>query len=163
VTRFELAEATRGNGVESQPMDDAGRRLGLGCPISRQDFLGGVALSVGAIAAGLPGAAGAAGEAPQDQPGYAPAAREGLRGSGPGSFEIAHDVRDGDFAALREATVATGERYDLVVVGAGSADSRRRASSSPTIRPRASSSSIITTTSAATRGATSSSSTAGCC
>jgi len=114
-----VAEAERGNGVESQRMNDAGRLLGLGCPISRQDFLGGVAFGVGAIATGLPGTVGAVGEAPQDQPGYAPAARNGLRGSGPGSFEIAHDVRDGDFAALREATVATGERYDLVVVGAG--------------------------------------------
>jgi len=114
-----VAEAERGNGVESQRMNDAGRLLGLGCPISRKDFLGGVAFGVGAIATGLPGTVGAVGEAPQDQPGYAPAARNGLRGSGPGSFEIAHDVRDGDFAALREATVATGERYDLVVVGAG--------------------------------------------
>ncbi len=106
-------------------MDDveADRSLGMGCPIARRDFLGGVALGLGAIAAGgRPARAGtsfAAGGFPQDRPGYDPPALEGMRGSSPGSFEIAHDVRDGDFAALHERAVATGERYDLVVVGAG--------------------------------------------
>ena len=106
-------------------MDDAetDRSLGMGCPMARRDFLGGIALGLGALAAGgVPAAADtafAAGGFPQDRPGYDPPALEGLRGSGPGSFEIAHDVRDGDFAALHERAVATGEHYDLVVVGAG--------------------------------------------
>jgi spermidine dehydrogenase len=56
---------------------------------------------------------------PQDQPGYYPPLLNGLRGSHPGSFESAHALRDGDFWKNRQTTVETGERYDLVVVGAG--------------------------------------------
>ncbi|MBS0612797.1 MAG: NAD(P)-binding protein [Proteobacteria bacterium] len=47
---------------------------------------------------------------------YYPPAMTGLRGDHPGSFEVAHGIRDG---ARVEAGRDTGERYDLVVVGAG--------------------------------------------
>jgi spermidine dehydrogenase len=43
--------------------------------------------------------------------------RTGLRGSHPGSFEVAHQLRDA--RAWREAATDTGESYDLVVVGGG--------------------------------------------
>ncbi len=39
-----------------------------------------------------------------------------MRGSHPGSFESAHALRDG---TLRENAERTGERYDLIIVGAG--------------------------------------------
>ena len=46
-----------------------------------------------------------------------PPARTGMRGSHPGSFEVAHDLRDGTHPDL--AAVPVGERRDLVIVGAG--------------------------------------------
>ena len=47
-----------------------------------------------------------------------PPALTGLRGQYPGSFEIAHAARDGEFNNPVTAENA-GERYDLVVVGGG--------------------------------------------
>jgi spermidine dehydrogenase len=44
--------------------------------------------------------------------------RTGLRGQYPGSFEVAHEARDGAFAGRLDAE-DTGEHFDLVVVGAG--------------------------------------------
>jgi spermidine dehydrogenase len=77
--------------------------------ITRRDFLNGVSLTV------------AAGLTPTSQVAAAPAryppALTGLRGQRPGSFEAAHDLRDGKSFALDDAP--TGERYDLVIVGAG--------------------------------------------
>ena len=86
------------------------RALGLDRPISRRDFLDGVAVGVaGALA--LPHVA-AAGQVPAPYP----PALTGLRGSAPGTFEAFHLLRDG-----REPPAGrdTGERYDVVVVGAG--------------------------------------------
>jgi spermidine dehydrogenase len=98
--------------------------LGMDAPITRRDFLNGVPLAVGgAVAGGLSPellAAGlAAGPAPQDTPGYDPPALTGLRGSHPGSFEAAHNLRDGDFWSGAGKITETGEVYDLVVVGGG--------------------------------------------
>jgi spermidine dehydrogenase len=90
-------------------------------PITRRDFLQGVAVgSAGAIAgAVLPSWAmpsAALPPAAQDLPDYYPPRLTGLRGSHAGSFEAAHALRDGRaFAAPTELD----ERYDLVVVGAG--------------------------------------------
>jgi spermidine dehydrogenase len=97
-------------------MDDPG--LGMDRPIARRDFLNGVAIAVGSIAGGrLMGAAteGLAGEAAA-QPQYYPPRLTGLRGSHPGSFELAHKLRDGDLAL---AAPRGAETYDLVVVGGG--------------------------------------------
>jgi spermidine dehydrogenase len=104
-------------------------------PITRRDFLNGVPLAVGGAVAGgvLPefiATALAQGPAPQDAPGYDPPALMGLRGNHVGSFEAAHRLRDGDFwshpppssplqAADDRTAGATGESYDLVVVGGG--------------------------------------------
>jgi spermidine dehydrogenase len=92
--------------------------------ITRRDFLDGVALAVGGAAAGALGpgfgAAAAAQEAAaQDAAGYYPPALTGLRGNHPGSFETAHALRDADFWPRAGAIAATGEDYDLVVVGGG--------------------------------------------
>ena len=56
---------------------------------------------------------------PQDQPGYYPPVLKGLRGSHPGSFESAHNLRGGDFWKNQREIADTGGRYNLVVVGAG--------------------------------------------
>jgi spermidine dehydrogenase len=91
--------------------------------ITRRDFLDGVAIAVGGTAAGglVPGltAAAIAGEAAQHAAGYYPPALTGLRGNHPGSFETAHALRDADFWPKAGAIAATGEDYDLVVVGGG--------------------------------------------
>src|SRR5262249_14254272 len=47
-----------------------------------------------------------------------PPVKTGLRGQYPGSFEVAHQARDGVFNGQLSAE-DTGEHYDLVVVGAG--------------------------------------------
>jgi spermidine dehydrogenase len=77
--------------------------------------LAGAAVAPAAIAGCTPPAPAAL-AAPQDLPGYYPPLLNGLRGSQPGSFEVAHALRDG--LAPPPAT-STGELYDLVVVGAG--------------------------------------------
>ncbi len=87
-------------------------------PIARRDFLNGVAIAAGSIAGGmLMGAAteGLAGEA-ATQPQNYPPRLTGLRGSHPGSFEVAHKLRDGDLALQEPSAVET---YDLVIVGGG--------------------------------------------
>ncbi|MEI9930455.1 MAG: FAD-dependent oxidoreductase [Rhizomicrobium sp.] len=64
-------------------------------------------------------AAAEAEKAAQDAPTYYPPTRLGMRGSHPGAFEAAHEVRDGDFWNNATALVDTHESYDLVVVGGG--------------------------------------------
>lgn len=89
------------------------RWLGLDRPISRRDFLDGVALGLsGAMA--LPGLL----EGSQDAP-YYPPSLTGLRGAHVGAYEAFHALRDGKLAAGLPMPAPTGERYDLVVVGAG--------------------------------------------
>lgn len=98
------------------------RQLGMDAAIDRRDFLGGVAVAVGAIGSGaLPSAAlaGASTAWPQDRPGYDPPTLTGMRGSHPGSFENAHALRDGAVDPAGPGLVDTGEAYDLIVVGAG--------------------------------------------
>ncbi len=79
--------------------------------INRRDFLGGTAL---VIAAGLTPLAQMRAE-----PGrYYPPALTGLRGSHPGSFEVAHQVgREGKSFDI--SGLAVEEQFDLVVVGGG--------------------------------------------
>jgi spermidine dehydrogenase len=79
--------------------------------INRRDFLGGTALL---IAAGLTPLAQIRAE-----PGrYYPPSLTGLRGSHPGSFEVAHQVgREGKSFDI--SSLAVEESFDLVVVGGG--------------------------------------------
>jgi spermidine dehydrogenase len=104
------------------------RYLGMDRPITRRDFLNGIAVGAAAAASGPllaaspdPAASAVAGAAPlppgaQDAFGYYPPLLTGLRGNHPGSFEDAHALRDGKSSP--DAT-DTGEEYDLIVVGAG--------------------------------------------
>jgi spermidine dehydrogenase len=118
------------------------RALGLDRPITRRDFLNGIAIGTAACAypaaltAGGSDPASAAGAGPagaeslgaaaaaasdsataaQNAPGYYPPLLTGMRGSHPGSFEAAHALRDGQPPPPSEDT---GERYDLIVIGAG--------------------------------------------
>jgi spermidine dehydrogenase len=102
---------------------------GMGSSITRRDFLNGMAvtasaslLPLGALLAQEKGADTSAlepflaqGITPQD-PRYYPPALTGMRGSHPGSFEVAHSLRDGKGWP---AATAEDESYDLIVVGGG--------------------------------------------
>lgn len=86
--------------------------------ISRRDFLNGAAISLAAGTALSPLDAVAQGvlDSSVIPPDYYPPTLQGLRGSHVGSFEVAHEMRDGKTWAVADS----GEReYDLVVVGAG--------------------------------------------
>ncbi len=83
--------------------------------ITRRDFLDGCAL---AVAAGLtPLAQFARVGSANAQPAQDPPARTGLRGHHPGSFEVAHAMRDGEVPDFANRPIE--EDYDLIVVGAG--------------------------------------------
>ena len=103
---------------------DQDHELGMGREITRRDFLNGVSIAVGSslVAAnstwleafGLPQSP----FAPEKDRSYYPPAKTGLRGSHDGSWEVAHDLRDGKDKDWAQS-VDDGESYDLVVVGAG--------------------------------------------
>jgi len=93
------------------------KELGMDRAITRRDFLNGVALTLGAAI--VPSPLFAAFDVAGDAGEYYPPARTGLRGSHPGSFEVAHSLRDGTFWDQAGAIADSGEKYDLVIVGAG--------------------------------------------
>jgi spermidine dehydrogenase len=101
------------------------RELGMQRKITRRDFLDGVALAIGSslLSAGLPWLnatqAGEEGSAPEKTADYYPPALLGMRGNHPGSFEVAHRLRDGRFWETAGTPEDTGEKYDLVIVGGG--------------------------------------------
>jgi spermidine dehydrogenase len=94
---------------------ERGRRLGMDRPITRRDFLDGVALAIGAAAVGGP----AFGQGASAEVSQRPSTRLGLQGQTDRSSNVMHAVRDGSYWANAGEPVATGESYDLVVVGAG--------------------------------------------
>jgi spermidine dehydrogenase len=107
--------------------DPQSHDLGLGQPIDRRDFIGGMAAAalvsqIGTVAAAgtsaLPTTTGSSTASEVALDSTYPPALTGLRGQYPGSFEIAHAARDGQFNGPLTAE-DTGERYDLVVVGGG--------------------------------------------
>lgn len=109
------------NNDDHKPSD---RELGMHRRITRRDFLDGVALAIGgSILASTPRLqampASAASFAPEKSPNYYPPALMGMRGNHPGSFEVAHRLRDGVFWEGAGKPQDTGETYDLVVVGGG--------------------------------------------
>jgi len=93
-------------------------RLGMNRRITRRDFLNGVAVSIGALGYarwpdltyGLQSSLSAGGNPP---------ALTGMRGLAPGSFDVAHALRDGTFWESAASPTDTHETYDLVVVGGG--------------------------------------------
>jgi spermidine dehydrogenase len=124
------------------------KKLGMGCPISRRDFLNGVAVTVGAGLLGgkatlasspgddegltVPGvpplgkgaddsmqeALLAEGITPKD-PRYYPPILSRMRGNHPGSFAVAHADKDGAFWKGAIQPEEAHETYDLIVVGGG--------------------------------------------
>ncbi len=87
-------------------------------PITRRDFIGGVAVGLGSatwLAGCSPGAPPDPGV--QGAAGYYPPGLTGLRGDHDGSFEAAHRMRGGAFP-IGDA-IDRRETYDLIVVGGG--------------------------------------------
>lgn len=99
------------------------RQLGMDCDITRRDFLNGVNIAVtGSLLSAPLSQAHAAldsSSSAQMMPGYYPPTRDGLRGSHPGSFEVAHLMPDGARYDDPADSIDTGEEYDLIVVGGG--------------------------------------------
>jgi len=93
------------------------RALGMDRKISRRDFLDGVALTVGALSAGVFPSAVSSPARAEAVP-YPPALT-GLRGHNSNAMDVMHAVRDGFFWETAGAPEATAETYDLVVVGGG--------------------------------------------
>jgi spermidine dehydrogenase len=85
------------------------RNLGMNRPITRRDFVGGVAVAISGSLAWRWSEA----QVPADT--YPPI-RTGMRGSHEGSYEVAHSLRDG---VRWDSPQETGEHYDLIVVGGG--------------------------------------------
>ncbi len=81
--------------------------------ISRRDFLNGASIAIGASLLPLASCSKGDVEAPRSR--YYPPELTGMRGSHPGSFEIAHATVQGK----RWSGDDIDEHYDLVVVGAG--------------------------------------------
>jgi spermidine dehydrogenase len=105
---------------KEKPSRLSDRELGMNRVIPRRDFLNGAAMTIGAsvLPRGLH-ASGPRNEALQSSPNYNPAASTGLRGSHPGSFEIAHRLRDGSFWKHAPIPQRLREKYDLIIVGGG--------------------------------------------
>jgi len=88
--------------------------------IPRRDFLNGAAMTIGAaLLPEIDRASGTNSGQPQNQTGYNPPTSVGLRGSHPGSFEIAHSLRDGTFWKNAATPEPVSEKYDLIIVGGG--------------------------------------------
>ena len=93
--------------------DPSDHDLGLDRDIPRRDFLNGVLWSAAAAATPLDRLVGAGSAEPY------PPALTGLRGSTDASFDAAHKLRDEKMPPEWATPRDTGEKYDLVVVGAG--------------------------------------------
>jgi spermidine dehydrogenase len=99
--------------------------------LTRRDFLNGVNVGVGGAIVGATGvskvfgtdtllAAAALDElSPESVAGYYPPAKMGMRGNHDGTFTFAHLLRDGQSWNELGKAAASGESYDLVVVGGG--------------------------------------------
>ena len=76
--------------------------LGMKCPISRRDFLNGIAVSVGGTLVLPSGMAGLlqAEQQGKGQAQYYPPALTGMRGNHDGTFTYAHRLRDGEHWTL---------------------------------------------------------------
>ncbi len=98
------------------------RKLGMKRRITRRDFLNGVAVGIGALgSAELTKFASGETQAADTSHSSAfyPPALEGMRGSQPGAYDVAHALRDGTFWETAGTPTDTGETYDLIVVGGG--------------------------------------------
>lgn len=98
------------------------RDLGMDRPITRRDFLDGVAVGAGLLTLGMMGCGtgnGGTGKSASGASATYPPALQGMRGNTDASRVVPHGLRDGTFWPDAGSPENTGERYDLVVVGGG--------------------------------------------
>ncbi len=110
-------------------MKRSDRELGMDRAITRRDFISGVGVAVAgsALASPWPTSSSAQAESVaaagaselQSKAAYYPPTEMGMRGSHPGSYEVAHALRFGKRWNDLGPDAETGELYDLVVVGGG--------------------------------------------
>jgi len=105
--------------TKAESPDNTDRELGLDQPITRRDFLNGVAIGIGALGSLSPAELLRTGLYPQAGADEYPPALMGLRGSHDGAFETAHRIRDGARPDTFGPATSVDSRYDLIVVGAG--------------------------------------------
>ena len=153
-----------------KPHDDDSDRsgdhaLGMDRPITRRDFLNGVAMGIGGtlsagVLAGVPGFDAIS--AFQGAAGDYPPALTGMRGSHEGSFEVSQRCATADSGRPPVSRSQPAKATIWLSSAAASADCRPRISTAPELRPREFSSSTITTISEGTPSGTSSGRAAGC-
>ena len=97
------------------------KELGMDSRINRRDFMQGAAMAIAAAVTPPTSLFAQQAAEAQNTPGYDPPAAHGLRGSHPGSFEVAHRLRDGtiDQRPDRHALCAGAGRGGLDRAGAG--------------------------------------------
>src|ERR1700732_4496121 len=105
--------------------------IGMRHKITRRHFRKGVRVGVGGAIVGAAGVSQIFGAdtlmaaavldelSPENAPGYYPPAKMGMRGNHDGTFTFAHLLRDGQSWNDLGKSAATGESYDLIVVGGG--------------------------------------------
>jgi spermidine dehydrogenase len=100
-------------------MNKNDRTLGMNRFITRRDFINGVSAALaGSMLSPLRALTSEEEYSPERSSDYYPPTRTGMRGSHPGSFEVAHKIRDQRGWDLSTAIDAR-ETYDLVIVGGG--------------------------------------------
>ena len=112
--------------MSEDPERQRDHELGMDRKITRRDFLDGVAVTVGGLAlagsaAGTLAACGTKAKQPLQTPalvGYPPDLTD-LQGQTDAARAVPHMLRDGTFWGNAGSPQATGESYDLVVVGGG--------------------------------------------
>lgn len=99
-------------------MSERDRALGMHRKINRRDFMNGVAITAGAMAAyGTGMGMGSRPAAAAD--GAYPPNLTGLRGHNAGAMEVVHALRDNTFWQKAPKPETIAENYDLIVVGGG--------------------------------------------
>jgi spermidine dehydrogenase len=100
-------------------MSDKYRKLGMDMPITRRDFINGVAVSITAASAAFRGLEALARQAPASSTSDYPPLRQGLRGNIPSAVDVFNSITAGKYAQFPVPEADVREDYDLVVVGAG--------------------------------------------
>ena len=82
------------NEEDSRQSECSDESLGLNRDIHRRDFLNGVGVGIGSLLAPSVAVAFQSEAVGEQSPDYYPPALTGMRGSHPGSFEVAHALRE---------------------------------------------------------------------
>jgi spermidine dehydrogenase len=101
--------------MKDQKMSDAYHRLGMDMPITRRNFINGVAFSIAAFR----GLEAFAGQAAATGASNYPPLLQGLRGNIPSAVDVFNPITAGRYGQFPVPDADIREEYDLVIVGAG--------------------------------------------